>query len=343
MKKNLYIGEFPPPMGGVTVKNELIKNKIYNADDMDFFDLYSCKRNPLNLLRLILKIICVKGMVILGVGSNKRLERLMQIIKKTRGSKKLNQCSIIMMGSTLQNYAKQNVQMVSLLRDVKAIFTESRLINADFQSLGIKNTHYFPNCRVLSHTDYSGKTIDVSGVLKLVFFSRICKEKGAHYLFEVVDKLNEAGISVQLDYYGVIASEYKNEFESDLKRTKNISYRGIFDASKEDVYQKLNEYDLLLFPTTWIGEGIPGILVESKIAGIPAIVTEHNYNCEVIHADKEGIVVSKEDIVQSFTEAIIKIHRMPEMYEKLARGAWESRSRYDIKEYRTELRSGLRM
>ena len=51
----------------------------------------------------------------------------------------------------------------------------------------------------------------------------------------------------------------------------------------------------------------------------------------------------KADIVQSFTEAIIKIHRMPEMYEKLARGAWESRSRYDIKEYRTELRSGLRM
>lgn len=85
MKKNLYIGEFPPPMGGVTVKNELIKNKIYNADDMDFFDLYSCKRNPLNLLRLISKIICVKGIIILGVGSNKRLERLMQIIKKTRG------------------------------------------------------------------------------------------------------------------------------------------------------------------------------------------------------------------------------------------------------------------
>ena len=45
--KTLYIGEFPPPMGGVTVKNELLKNKVYNDSEMIFFDLYSCKKNPL--------------------------------------------------------------------------------------------------------------------------------------------------------------------------------------------------------------------------------------------------------------------------------------------------------
>ena len=336
MKRNLYIGEFPPPMGGVTVKNALIKRYIYYNSNIDYFDLYSCKRNPINFMSLFFKLIAVDGNIIFGVGQNKRLKLLLQLIRYFKGKKKLSDCSIIMMGSTLQLYSKNNSKIRTYLQHVKGIYTESNIINQDFAAQGIFQTFYFPNCRALSPKSYGGKVLKKES-MRLVFFSRVCKEKGAHYLFEIITSLNEAGIPVELDFYGVIAPEYKTEFENSIKNTPNTVYRGIFDSSKDDVYKKLHEYDLLLFPTTWKGEGVAGILIESKFAGIPSIVTNHNYNSEVVLDGKEGKTVSTNDIVNDFVRIIIDLYNDEQSYKKLAEGAWQSRKRYDIENYKNIL------
>lgn len=336
MNRNLYIGEFPPPMGGVTVKNALIKDQIYKDSDILFFDLYSCKKNPLNLIKLLSLIFATKGNIVLGLGSNPRLERLLQVISLLKGKGALNRCSVIMMGSTLQKYCKNHPKMSGYLRNVRAIYTESEQINREFLELGINQTVFFPNCRMLPKEDYAGKSIDGSQ-LRMVFFSKICKEKGAHYLVDVIDQLNAMGVPAVLDYYGVIGLEYEAEFKGAVESHENIRYQGIFDASKDDVYKKLNEYDLLVFPTTWKGEGVAGILVESKFAGIPAIVTDHNYNGEVVINDVEGIAVFSENIVDGFVESICRLQKDTAEFERLAKGAYQSKDRYDIENYRVAL------
>lgn len=341
MKRNLYIGEFPPPMGGVTVKNALIRDQIYKDSDILFFDLYSCKKNPLNLLRLFSLIFRTKGNIVLGLGSNPRLEKLLQIISWIKGKNALKKCSVIMMGSTLQKYSQSHSKMRAYLSNVQAIYTESELINRDFSEQGIKRTAFFPNCRMLPKESYGGKTIDKSQ-LRMVFFSKICKEKGAHYLFKVVDRLNEMDVPIELDFYGVIGTEYETEFKTSVESHENVQYKGVFDSSKDDVYKKLNEYDLLVFPTTWQGEGVAGILVESKIAGIPAIVTDHNYNGEVVINDKEGIVISSENIVDGFVESIRMLQRDKALFERLAKGAYQSKDRYEIENYRAVLMNAIK-
>lgn len=45
----------------------------------------------------------------------------------------------------------------------------------------------------------------------------------------------------------------------------------------------------LLLPSKWSGEGVPGALVESKMAGIAAIVSDWNFNAEIVKNDSEGI------------------------------------------------------
>ena len=336
MKRNLYIGEFPPPMGGVTVKNALIRDQIYKDSDISFFDLYSCKKNPLNLVKLFSSILATKGNYVLGLGSNPRLERLLQVISLLKGQSALNRSSVIMMGSTLQRYSKSHPKMREYLSKVRAIYTESELINQEFSLQGIEQTIFFPNCRMLPKENYADKSTDGSQ-FRLVFFSKICKEKGAHHLFEVVDRLNDMKVPVTLDYYGVIASEYEDEFKAAIASHENIKYKGVFDSSKDDVYKKLNEYDLLVFPTTWKGEGVAGILVESKFAGIPAIVTDHNYNGEVVLNDEEGITISPENIVDGFVEGICRIQKDIAEFERLAKGAYHSKDRYDIEKYRVAL------
>lgn len=337
----LYIGEFPPPMGGVTVKNALIRDQIYKDSDVQFFDLYSCKKNPLNLVKLFFEILTTTGNIVLGLGSNPRLEKLLQIIVFLRKKSVLNRCSVIMMGSTLQKYSHSHPKMREYLNGVRWIYTESELINQEFSMQGIEQTAFFPNCRMLPKENYAGKALD-GEQLHMVFFSKICKEKGAHYLFEVVEKLNAMKVPVALDYYGVIGSEYEAEFKAAIESHENIQYKGVFDSSKDDVYKKLNEYDLLVFPTTWKGEGVAGILVESKFAGIPSIVTDYNYNGEVVINEEEGIVVSSENIVDEFVESICRLQRDPVEFERLAKGAYQSKDRYNIENYRLALMKAIK-
>lgn len=49
-----------------------------------------------------------------------------------------------------------------------------------------------------------------------------------------------------------------------------------------DVYEELNNYDIMLLPTRWEGEGVSGALIESKMAGITAIVSDWHVNSETV-------------------------------------------------------------
>lgn len=339
MKRILYIGEFPPPVGGVTIKNDLLKKYVFTDMFMEFYNLYDCKNNVLNIFSLIKKILCATGFII-GVGSNKRLTCLLQLIKVLKGKNKLTDCIIFMMGSTLQDYCKSHLVTTSLLKEVKCIYTESFTINNQFNVLGINNTKYFPNCRI-DLSVLKEKHRSKGEPLKLLFFSKICEEKGVDILFSVLDEIQEVNYKITLDFYGIIAPLYQEKFKKSIKKyEKKCRYCGVFKSSEEDIYTKLHEYDLLLFPSTWKGEGVAGILVESKMAGIPCIVTDNNFNKEVVADKQEGIVISG-NLIYGFKEAILKLYEDETYYNSLATGAYLSRKRYDISRYRSELRNNF--
>ena len=65
----------------------------------------------------------------------------------------------------------------------------------------------------------------------------------------------------------------------------------MFRGNADEVYRELSQYDVLLLPTRWKAEGLPGILVEAKIAGVPAIVSDHNFNREIVRHEEDGIVI----------------------------------------------------
>lgn len=338
MVRAIYIGEFPPPFGGVTVKNDLLKEKVYNDKSVVFFNLYDCKKNFLKiiyLLRLIKKAKKDNLTILLGVGSNKRLELIIKIIKFIGNDKLINNCVIFMMGSTLQNYCSSRSKYVEILKKVRCIFTESHSIEDEFNKLGINNVDYFPNCRVVEGELRPNKR-NMKQPIKLVFFSKICKEKGVQFLFEMSKFLIKDNIQFKLDFFGEIDPNYEVEFKESIDKYTGCRYCGVFDAVNDDVYKKLHEYNILVFPSIWKGEGVPGILVESKIAGIPAIVSDHNYNSEVIQDYIEGIVVG-DNLEVGFYKAVEKLYYDDKILYNLAEGAFESRKRYNILEYKSKL------
>lgn len=125
--------------------------------------------------------------------------------------------------------------------------------------------------------------------LNLAFFSLICPEKGVDIILDTAGKLPD----FKFDFWGIVQDNYKEEFQNKLSGSKNIEYRGVFIGSCDEVINELMKYDVLLLPTRWQAEGVPGILVESKIAGIPAIVSDYNYNSEIVSNQIDGIVMSE--------------------------------------------------
>lgn len=98
------------------------------------------------------------------------------------------------------------------------------------------------------------------------------KEKGIEDAINAVKTVNkEAGrIVYTLDIYGQVDSRQTQWFEN-LKNTfpDYIKYRGLIDYDKSvDV---LKNYCVLLFPTHFYTEGIPGTILDAYAAGIPVI------------------------------------------------------------------------
>lgn len=103
-------------------------------------------------------------------------------------------------------------------------------------------------------------------------------------------------------------------------------------TKKNELYNKLQQYDLLLFPTKWKNEGVPGVLVESKIAGIPAIVSDINFNSEIIKDEKTGLVLKK-NTPEELAYAIERVYFNRDWLIELKHNAKDSSEEYLIENY----------
>ena len=93
---NVYIGELPPPYGGVTRKNKLTYENVFIDANTVFFDLVEFKRSKKLCVSLCVKLLCnirLSNHVIIGVGTSGRRKLLLLarfILTGTNGLHKLS-------------------------------------------------------------------------------------------------------------------------------------------------------------------------------------------------------------------------------------------------------------
>lgn len=336
MKSILYIGEFPPPYGGVTLKNVFIKENIFFDMEVSYINLVKCKRNPLYLFWVMFSLVIAvmkKREIIIGVGTQERIHRLLSMIELLGGSGALARITIFVMASTLSEYCQQHKGIIPKLKHCKTLYLELETMVEEMSPFGLSNCRVLPNCRS-SHQTMPPHALHTP--LQLLFFSRVHRDKGVPLIFSALEELDRLGISYQFDFYGEIDGGYRDEFLTQLQKYDRACYCGIFDSAKENLYRKMNEYDLFILPTTWMGESCCGAIIESKMAGIPAIVSDWHYNSELVR-ENEGVVL-RDLTSQCLADAIGELQQNPTHYERLAQGAFRSKSRYDFDTYREDIR-----
>lgn len=335
--KLLFIGEFPPPYGGVTVKDSLLRDEVFSSCDAKVFDLYDFKRKPVALPAMAVSLAAaVRGAdrIALGIGSNSRLSTMLGIIAKLKGRESLGGVTVFMMGRELADYLGGNPGQAWKYQAARCIFAESRSLVADFEAVGCRNSRYLPNFR---KGDRAREPRAVGDTVHFVYFAQVRPEKGIGTLAEAARALNSEGLADKFDIavYGTVVDGFQDEFERLLDGVPNMTYKGAFDAATGDVYAELNQYDASSSSSSW-QEGMSGSNIECKFAGIANIVSDAGFNLECVGDGADGLIVKPRDVA-SLTEAMRSVIEDHELLARLKRGSYEDRVNYDVATWKREV------
>lgn len=165
------------------------------------------------------------------------------------------------------------------------IFMEMKFLVDFFKNIN-PNTFWFPNVRKSPSIQPKQKTYSK----RFVFISHIKHSKGVDEILEASNRLDE---SYTIDLYGPISEEkYTEEYFKQFR----ANYKQALPS--QEVMPTLNEYDVLLLPTFYKGEGYPGIIIEAFSLGIPVISTTLQGIKEIVSDQKTGILIEPKNVDQ---------------------------------------------
>lgn len=320
--KIYYIGSFPPTYGGVTIKNKNLYEALVGELDLQRIDMNQIKRgNIKEILRFGWAMLTGRQYIIGLAGQKNRCQftKLMYRFKR-----KAMKCSVMLvMSGIVEDIIQAGPEYMAMFSTYRRVYVELPGMAQKLSEAGVTNSSVYPNGRPRPQKLEPINICD--GPLRCVFFSQIEPDKGVDRILEVADLLPD----VQFDFYGRIVSEYDSEFQTAISGMDNVRYHGVFTGNSEAVYKELNQYDVLLLPTRCITEGLPGILIEAKIAGIPSVVSAISHNREIVSNGMDGIVL-EEDTAKCLAVALHMLDGDKELLLRMKYAAREVAGSYYI-------------
>lgn len=294
-----YFGYVDNQLDGQTIKTREIYNLIKNNTEskLTYIDTQELRKKPYLLLSFIIKV--RKADVIVYLPGRNNLTKLFKWI--WRFKKKRTKIIYTVVGGWLAEFINGNHELISRLSTFDLIGVETNSLKKKLETeYDFKNVEVLPNFRAIN---YQPKPNQNQEGLKMAFMARVTETKGCDIIFSIAEKIRENSIKdISIGFYGNIDSEYKDRFFSQLSKYGDICrYGGLVEPEK--VYEVLNDYDVLLLPTYYEGEGFPGSITDAYKAGIPVMVSEWKDIPEFVDHGQSGFVV-KDNNADSYYELI---------------------------------------
>jgi glycosyltransferase involved in cell wall biosynthesis len=282
---NIQYGQ-PPTGGGAQAKNQIFLNYLQSRfKDVTFYDTWH-KNHVISLLVCLFKILFAGDRKIILSLSNPGVVVLARIMSKLSIKREMY-FWVIGGGRNWEQFGKG----INSLSCFKYIIVQAEYIKKDLEQAGLsnikvvrnfKNTKYFPV-----------KKENRTNIVRFVFLSRLIEEKGVGLIIDAAKQIGCSGY--EIDFYGLPSQDYSEEYFSSLGMS-TVKYQGFLDLKSNAGYNILSEYDVMLFPTFFAGEGFPGILIDAFIAGLPVVASNFHANPEVIIDGKNGILIEPKSV-----------------------------------------------
>lgn len=281
---------------GQTVKTRILVEelkKAYPDCRIQMAETGNYKANPLRLLVQLVKCVRESDVIFVLLSRNgvrvifPILDALNRIYKKPI----VHDC----IGGTQDRFLAENPKMKRYYNRFRVNFVETEGLKRRMEAQGLTNVEVLPNFKPLKPMSPRELTRKAGEPYRFCTFSRVIRDKGITAAAEAVMDINRdrGRMAASLDIYGPFEGDYGTELDGLIRASGGaVTYKGVADYRQSVAI--LKDYDMLLFPTYFRGEGFPGTLIDAFSAGLPVIASDWNCNGEIIRDGVTGWIYSLE-------------------------------------------------
>lgn len=319
---------------GQTIKTrqclELLERNVDKNVCINSFDTEILHAKPWKIISLLWKTIRADKVIYLPAQNN-----LYYFFPALYALSKLFHFDIVylLIGGWLPLFLEKNPRWVKKLRGIKGILPENETITALLkEKFNLRNVYTMPNFRFTEYIPQ--QPTPRTGEFRLVFMSRIVKEKGLETVFQIAKYFSKPETrekcAVSCDCYGEIAHKDEVWFKQMLQNSSNVCFKGSLEPS--EISRVLSAYDALILPTRYPGEGVPGAIIDAYMAGIPVLVSDWMYIPEIVENGQTGYLVSlNQDEVEKYIRHIEYLCSHPQVLLNMKAAARAQATKYDEK------------
>ncbi len=269
-----------------TFYSALNKTKVAKVHKVD---TYYIKKNPFLFIYQLLRTLFADKRVVVLLSSNGRKFLFPILCFWSKRFKKFVYHYAI--GGRLADEASDNERLRKRIASFKGNWLENKVNVTRLHEIGVKNAVYVPNFKSIKPVDLDSVPLITSAPFRFCLFSRVMKKKGVQDAADAIVEINrKSGKTVaELDIYGPIDEGYKDAFNQLLEQSPDyIQYKGIVPANESvDV---LKDYFMLLFPTRWFREGMPGTVIDALFSALPVIASDWAFCREMLEDEKTALI-----------------------------------------------------
>lgn len=148
------------------------------------------------------------------------------------------------------------------------------------------------------------------GEFRIGSATRLSEQKGLIYLLEAASMVCHQYPNVK--FYIAGEGELKNQLQNEIHRLGLHEYVQLIGKHPK-IYEFLRQLDLFVLPSLW--EGLPTVILEAMVAGVPVIATNIPGTDELIQNGKNGWLVAPRS-APALASAIIEAICSPEIRER---------------------------
>lgn len=300
MKKVCVIGHFgfgKELLNGQTIKTKIITKELVKQLGKEQVTKIDTHGGVKSLFKLPIQVFSAlknnQNVVILPAHNGLRVITPLLTLENKLFHRKLH---YVVIGGWLPDFVKNRKLLKKQLQNFNHIYVETSTMKKALEKQEFKNITIMPNCKNLHILDASELVYNTSEPYKLCTFSRVMKEKGIEDAISAVKAVNEemGRVAYELDIYGQVDLEQVEWFD-ELKKNfpEYVHYKGIVPFDK--TVDVVKNYFLLLFPTKFYTEGIPGTIIDAYAAGVPVVASRWESFSDIIDEGLTGLGYSFND------------------------------------------------